>query len=144
MKKSAFIQRLDQAAIAEAIAAAELNTSGEIRVVLAHEPAEDAVQAAQATFTKLGMDKTRERNGVLIFVAPESQTFAVIGDVGVHTHCGQEFWNEMATAMSTAFAAGDFSLGLRQAIAKAGSLLKTHFPRQDDDQNELPDTVVEQ
>lgn len=140
MKKSAFIQKLDQAALTEAITAAELHTSGEIRVVLAHEPAPDALAAAQDAFGRLGMEKTRDRNAVLIFVAPESQTFAVVGDTGIHERCGQEFWNEMATAMGAAFASGDFTLGLRQAIA----LLKEQFPQRPDDQNELPNTVVEQ
>ena len=144
MKKSAFIQKLDQSALTEAITAAELHTSGEIRVVLSHEAAPDALVAAQAAFTRLGMEKTRDRNAVLIFVAPESQTFAVVGDTGIHQRCGQDFWNEMATALGAAFAHGDFTLGLRQAIAKAGALLKENFPQRPDDQNELPNTVVEQ
>jgi uncharacterized membrane protein len=43
----------------------------------------DPRRAAEADFERLGMAATAERNGVLILVAPESQSFAVIGDRGI-------------------------------------------------------------
>ena len=142
MKKSDFIKQLDHLAIEAAIARAEAVTSGEIRVVVLHEPVAEPVAAAQAAFTRLGMEKTRERNGVLILVAPASQTFAVIGDEGVHAKCGQAFWDDMAAAMSGEFQRGKFTAGLLAGIEKAGSLLANHFPRQADDRDELPNQVV--
>ncbi|MFZ5495959.1 MAG: TPM domain-containing protein [Verrucomicrobiota bacterium] len=144
MKKSAFIKQLDPAAIEAAITRAEAVTSGEIRVIVLHEPAADPLAAAQAAFTRLGMEKTRDRNGVLILVAPESQTFAVIGDEGVHRKCGQAFWDELAAAMSGAFQRGKFTAGLLAGIERAGRLLGEHFPRRPDDTDELPNRVVEQ
>ncbi len=143
MKRNHFLQQLDHAALEAAIAAAERATSGEIRVAVSHRPAPDAVAAAQAMFTRLGMAKTRERNAVLLFVAPESQTFAIIGDEGVHRACGQAFWDETAAAMSAAFQRGDFTAGLVAGIARAGALLGERFPRRPDDTNELPNTVIE-
>lgn len=142
MKKSDFIKQLDHPALEAAIACAEAATSGEIRVVVLHEPVPEPVAAAQAAFTRLGMTQTRERNGVLILVAPASQTFAVIGDEGVHAKCGQAFWEEMAATMSVAFQRGDFTAGLLAGIERAGALLGRHFPRTPDDRNELPDQVV--
>lgn len=144
MKKTAFIKKLDHPVIEAAIARAESGTSGEIRVVVLHEPAPDPVPAAQAAFARLGMEKTHERNGVLLFVAPESQTFAVIGDAAVHAKCGQEFWDEMAAALSDCFRRGEFTAGLLAGIERAGTLLAAHFPRQPDDRDELPNQVVEQ
>ena len=49
------------------------------------------------------------RNGVLIFVAPRSRRFAIIGDQGVHEKCGESFWQELADAMSQFFKKGDFT-----------------------------------
>lgn len=144
MKKSTFTKQLDHPAIEAAIARAEAATSGEIRVVVFHQPAPEPVAAAQSAFTRLKMEQTRERNGVLIFVAPVSQTFAVIGDEGVHLKCGQAFWDELATAMAGSFRQGDFTAGLVAGIERAGNLLAAHFPRRPDDTNELPDGVVEQ
>lgn len=144
MKKSAFIKQLDHPAIEAAIMQAEAMTSGEIRVIVLHEPAADPLVAAQGAFARLGMEKTRDRNGVLILVAPESQTFAVIGDAGVHARCGQIFWDEMAAAMTNLFKRGAFTAGLLAGIDRAGRLLGEHFPRRADDSDELPNKVVEQ
>ena len=133
--------RIDHARVTAAIAAAEQRTSGEIRVLIARHPAADPVAAAQRHFEKLGMTTTRHRNGVLIFLAPRSRTFAVVGDTAVHEKCGDSFWQELAAAMGGHFKRGDFTAGLVQGIERAGTLLAQHFPRQPGDRNELPNQV---
>ena len=132
---------IDEARIVAAIAAAEQRTSGEIRVAVSAAAAPEPIAAARRQFERLGMTQTAARNGVLIFVAPASQTFAVIGDRGVHERCGDAFWSELAAAMSEQFRRGDFTGGLVLGIERAGTLLAAHFPRQPDDRNELPDSV---
>jgi uncharacterized membrane protein len=142
MKPKAFLIQLDEANLVAAIAEAERKTSGEIRVFLSHRKPEDAVAAAQRAFDQLGMARTRERNGVLIFVAPRVRKFAVIGDAGVHQHCGPEFWTALAAEMSGHFRKAEFTIGIAHGIRKAGELLARHFPRQPDDVNELPDDLA--
>ncbi|MCX6938538.1 MAG: TPM domain-containing protein [Verrucomicrobia bacterium] len=132
---------IDHPRIEAAIAAAERLTSGEIRVVVSRRAAPEPVAAARHEFNRLGMDATSARNGVLIFLAPRSRTFAVIGDTGVHTHCGDAFWREVAAAMEAAFRRDDFTSGLVLGIERTGALLATHFPRSPDDRNELPNQV---
>ena len=143
MKKSEFIQQLDHPAIEGTIAEAETLTSGEIRVVVTHDPANDPLAAAQAVFERLGMTKTKNRNAVLFFIAPASQTFAVIGDEAVHQKCGDDFWQQLATVMTDHFKQGAYTNGLRQGIELAGALLAEHFPREATDGNELPNKVIE-
>src|SRR4051812_46280948 len=135
-----FLIHLDDDRILEAIRQAELRTSGEIRVYIAKENAPDPMPAAIVQFERMGMAQTRERNGVLIFVAPKSQTFAIIGDEGVHQHCGQDFWNEVSEEMRTRFRENPTE-AITHAIARASEHLARHFPRQPDDTNELPDAV---
>ena len=142
MKPKEFISQLDEAKLVAAIADAESKTSGEIRVFLSHHKPADAVAAAQRAFDKLGMARTRHRNGVLIFVAPKARKFAVIGDAGVHQHCGDEFWKALADEMSGHFRKAEFTTGIIHGIRKAGELLARHFPRQPDDVNELPDDIA--
>ena len=89
--------------IIAAIRAAEQKTSGQIRVSISPKHIDDPVAAAQIEFMRLGMNETRERNGVLIFVAPRSHKFAVIGDEAVHAKCGDEFWRKLVDAMSWLF-----------------------------------------
>jgi uncharacterized membrane protein len=142
MKKQEFIRRLDHPAIHAAIAAAERLTSGEIRVAVAPAAAPEPVPAAQQAFLKLGMAKTKHRNAVLIYVAPASRTFAVIGDQGVHERCGDAFWTELAAAMTGHFQREEFTAGLLHGISRAAALLAEHFPRAVNDANELSDKVV--
>jgi uncharacterized membrane protein len=132
---------IDEPRVVAAITAAEQRTSGEIRVLVARKPAPDAVVAAQTHFERLGMTQTAARNGVLIFIAPASRTFAVVGDTAVHEKCGDAFWRELADAMSERFKRGEFTEGLVLGIDRAGALLAAHFPRRPDDRNELPDTM---
>ena len=141
MKPREFIDQLHNDKIVAAIRDAEKKTSGEIRVFISHKIITEVVATAQAEFDRLGMTRTKNRNGVLIFVAPGSQKFAVIGDTGVHEKCGQKFWDELAAEMSGHFAAADFSQGIIVGIRKAGEILARHFPAQPGDKNELPDKV---
>jgi uncharacterized membrane protein len=139
MSSSALL--VDHPRVVAAIAAAEARTSGEIRVFVSRESADDPVAAARQQFERLGMTQTAERNGVLIFLAPRSHTFAVIGDQGVHERCGEAFWRELADAMTKHFQAGDFTGGLVLGIERAGEILAAHFPRRPDDRNELPNEI---
>jgi uncharacterized membrane protein len=134
--------KVDDARVVAAITAAELKTSGEIRVLVAKEKAEDPIAAAKWHFEHLGMTKTKLRNGVLIYVAPASRKFAIIGDTGIHEKCGDAFWRLIAAAMETHFRREDFTGGLIHGIEKTGAILGEYFPRRPDDTNELPNAVV--
>jgi uncharacterized membrane protein len=141
MQPRAFLQALDDDAILRAIRAAEERSSGEIRVHVSSHETTDAQKDAAARFEALGMTKTRERNGVLFYLAPKSRAFAVIGDTAIHERCGPAFWTEIASAMEAAFREGRYTDGLVAGIARAGFALAEHFPRQHDDANELSDEV---
>jgi uncharacterized membrane protein len=141
MKTHKFLEQLRHDDIVAAIREAEKKTSGEIRVFISRQPVEAPVTVAQAHFQELGMEKTRDRNAVLIFVAPQSHKFAVIGDVEVHKRCGDQFWHILTAEMTTYFKDSHFNRGILHAIRKAGDLLAQHFPRRPGDQNELPDEV---
>src|SRR5437763_674115 len=76
MRTHRFLRELEHDRIVNAIKAAEAKTSGQIRVFLQRRKfEEDAVPRAQKKFFQLGMDRTAQRNAVLIFVAPRAQKF---------------------------------------------------------------------
>lgn len=142
MKPKHFKQALEDAPIVAAIREAELRSSGEIRVFITrHRPAE-ILSAARSAFTRLGMTATRERNGVLIYVAPAVRQFAIIGDEGIHARCGQEFWDHVAAEMTAHLRGARFTEAIVAGIRQAGEELARHFPRAADDRDELPDDVV--
>jgi uncharacterized membrane protein len=146
MKLSNFRDQIDHDRIVAAIRAAERQSRGEIRVHVVHHSIGDAEAAAAVAFTKLGMTATAERNGVLIYVAPRSQRFAVVGDTAIHERCGPAFWRGVAAAMEQAFREGRFTDGLVEGISTVGEALAREFPRDagKSDANELPDTVSEE
>jgi len=128
----------------QAIRKAESKTSGEIRVLIQRGKLNsDPFVAAQKKFHRLGMHKTRERNAVLIFVAPRVHKFAVIGDEAIHKKCGDQFWQRVVEKMRTHFQNEKFSDALIEAVEEIGEVLASDFPKTREDTNELPDNVIE-
>src|SRR5438445_12415288 len=96
MRTHNFLRRLDHNRVTQAIKKAEGRTSGQIRVFIQRGKFEDdALPRAERRFLQLGMQKTRDRNAVLIFVAPRAHKYAVVGDVGVDEKCGKEVWTNL-------------------------------------------------
>ncbi len=145
MQTKSFLGALDHARIVAAIREAEGRSHGEVRVHVSNQKVADTQAAAQAIFEKLGMTRTDLRNGVLIFVAPQSQNFAVIGDKGIHERCAPTFWTDIAHVMEEDFRAGRFTDGLVKGVARVGEALALNFPREAgrQDVNELKDEVSE-
>lgn len=125
----------------EAIARAELKTSGEVRVHIDRECKGDVLDRAASVFAKLGMVKTRERNGVLFYLAVKPRKFAIIGDAGIHQKVPENFWDSIREMMLAHFREGAFARGLIEGIERAGKELQAHFPWQKDDKNELPNEI---
>src|SRR5882762_1033037 len=142
MKPKHFIEKLDEPRIVAAIASEEQKTSGEIRVYISHQTRPDPLAAAQARFLALGMQKTRERNAVLIYFAPETHQFAIWGDLGVHEKCGESFWTEITAGMTPLLKSGRLTEAVEHAVKAVGAALAKHFPRRPDDSNELSDEIV--
>jgi uncharacterized membrane protein len=141
MKPRIFINQLDDQKIIDAIAHAELQTSGEIRIFISSHEIPDALPEAKRQFTQMGMQNTAERNAVLIYIAPKSQTFAIVGDTAIHAKCGENFWNDTAAQMRAHLKQNQFTQALLTAIASIGALLAQHFPHRPDDRNELPNQL---
>jgi uncharacterized membrane protein len=135
--------KFDSDRIVAAIAAAEKKTSGEIRVHITRRVPKDLEHRAKLRFEKLGMTKTKERNGVLIYIAPRARAFRVLGDTAIHEKCGDVFWQEVAGAMQESFRKEEWTEGVVRGVQRVGEVLARHFPRQSGDVNQLPDEVTE-
>jgi uncharacterized membrane protein len=142
MTRKRLLQIVDRDKIKGAIEAAERRTSGEICVSVARLFWGSIEKAADKAFVRLGMTRTKARNGVLFFVVPSRRKFVVLGDQGIHECAGQEFWESVAAIISEKFREGDFTGGLVKGIEKVGEELATHFPYDPaTDKNELSDDV---
>ena len=94
MTRKKLLQIIDREKIKSAIQAAEHRTSGEICVSVAPFFWGSIEKAADKAFVRMGVARTKHRNGVLFFVVPSRRKFVVLGDTGIHEHVGQEFWHQ--------------------------------------------------
>jgi uncharacterized membrane protein len=138
---STFFSKEEKQKIMQAIADAELASSGEIRVHIENKCSKDVLDCASYTFSQLKMHETELRNGVLFYLAVKSKKFAILGDVGINQKVPENFWDDIKEEVQETFLKGDFVGGLAEGIIKAGQQLKEHFPYQSDDKNELSDEI---
>jgi uncharacterized membrane protein len=132
----------EQELIANAIASAEKATSGEIRIAIDKHCHGSAFERATEYFAELGMDKTAQHNGVLIYLAYEDHKFAIIGDRGIDNVVPDDFWETTQVAMKAHFLSGNIADGIIAGVALAGEKLALFFPYQNGDVNELPNDIV--
>jgi len=136
------LSSVQQEAIVHAIGLAENQTSGEIRVAIDRKLQGTALDRALYYFTKLGMEKTSLRNGVLIYLAIDDHQFAIIGDKGINDKVPAGFWDKTKEHMLEFFKKGELAEGVIAGVMDAGLQLSLFFPRAHDDVNELPNDLL--
>lgn len=141
-----FLTDDDMLRISRRIEKAELNTSGEIRVsVKERTPLLDrkkpVSERARKEFFRLGMDKTRDKTGILIFIALREHEFYILADSGINERVEQRVWDGIRDRMQEMFRTGRFSEGIIHGVENVGAVLSTHFPRKEDDKNELSNKI---
>ncbi len=136
-----FFSTAQQKIIVQAIADAEKNTSGEIRVHIDKKCKGEVLDIAADFFKSMKMHETALRNGVLFYLSIEDQKFAILGDKGIHEKVPTNFWDEIRDTMLRHFKKQEFTEGLQKGIEMAGEKLKSHFPLQSNDTNELSNDI---
>ncbi|WP_405564693.1 TPM domain-containing protein [Polaribacter sp. Asnod6-C07] len=140
-KVEAFLTKEEEQEIIEAIRIAEKNTSGEIRVHIEATADKDHYERSLEVFHLLKMNNTKDENAVLIYVAVNDKKFVVYGDKGINKVVPKDFWNSTKDVMQNHFKNANFKQGIVDGVLKAGEELKTHFPWQIDDENELSNEI---
>lgn len=128
-------------AIARAVEEAESSASGEIVVHIVHNllPFEAPRRRAHRAFLELGIERTRLRNGVLLFVVMKKKLFEIVADQGIDGKVGADGWKEIAARMAEVIGREGFEAGICSGVALLGELLAKHHPREEGDVDELPD-----
>ena len=143
-KPKEFFTEEEKQCILESIQSAEMRTSGEIRLFIESKCRfVDAVDRAKEIFLDLGMNHTAERNATLIYIATKDHQAAILGDEGIHTKVGEEFWQQEIRKMMLHFKQDHLATGISAVVQDIGEVLFQYFPYQSDtDKNELPDDIV--
>ena len=142
-KKSQFFTAEQQHQMVLAVQQAEKNTSGEVRIFVESKcEYMNAVDRAKEIFFHLKMEKTKDRNAVLLYMAMDDRQLALFADEGIYQRLGQEYWDEKVKKITSAFTKDDHTDGVCMVVTEIGEALKTEFPYQSNDKNELPDEIV--
>ena len=143
MKVKHFLSALEHDRVHRAIRSAEEGTSGDIVLFISRRKVEDPLAAAKEEFRKMRLETATDKNSLLIFLAPKSQKFAVVGGTALHAKVAQHWWNELIDLLTRHFKEGHYTDGLVAAIERAGHALKTHFPASATDRTGQSDIVEE-
>jgi uncharacterized membrane protein len=139
--KKPLLSAADDARLVKAIQLAEGQTSGEIRVHIDKICKGDPLEECKSKFVQLNMHQTKDRNGILFYLAIESRSFAVWGDEGIHQKVSDEFWKSITDCAIGHFKNNELITGIEKAVELCGEKLKLHFPLEADDKNELSNTI---
>lgn len=120
---------------------AERETSGEIRVHIENRCPGDALVRAAEIFHDLGMDQTKQQNGVLIYIASDDHKAAVYAGKGIHTQVEDHFWNDVLQLLLNHFKKGEYEEGIADAVRETGKKLAEMYPSKRDDVNELSNDI---
>ncbi|MFN5903786.1 MAG: TPM domain-containing protein, partial [Novosphingobium sp.] len=101
-------------------------------------------RARAITCFKVGAERrTHGRTGILIYVSLREHHAEILADAAIASKVDAAVWGDAMAALLSGIRAGDLASGLTGAVERVGAVLAEHFPRAADDQNELPDRVIE-
>jgi putative membrane protein len=98
--------------------------------------------AARAEFLEQGIDTTRGRTGILVYVSILERMAEVVADRGVLRAVPAGEWNAKSTALKQAVAGGERADALAAHVSGLTDLLARALPRAADDEDELSHEVV--
>ena len=142
-----FINDDDFLHISNKIKEFELKTAGEISVSIKEKRKfsqrnKSIKEIAEEEFFRLGIDKTRDNTGILIFLILTDRQFHIMADKGIHEKVTDTTWEDIKNQIQDFFVKGKFAEGLIWGVEEVGKILAKHFPIKPDDTNEISNRVV--
>lgn len=125
----------------------EKTTAGEIAVSIREyrslfERKKTLRELAEKEFLRLGINRTKEGTGVLIFLLLSDKQFYILADDKVNQFTGDQTWADIKQVMQDKFIRGEFCNGILFGLDEIGKILCQHFPIMSDDKNEISNRVV--
>lgn len=103
---------------------------------------EMAEEQSLQEFFGLGLHKTSDGTGVLVFVSLLERRVIVLGDEGIDCCVDEHLWEEARSSVLEGVRSGDLKAGLTKALAQVGDVLAEAFPAEGDTTNQLPNHVI--
>jgi putative membrane protein len=100
--------------------------------------------ARAVSLFKVGAERrTHGRTGILIYLSMREHRAQIIADEAIASKVSAETWGDAMAAMLVHIKDGRCADGMIAAVEQVGVVLAEHFPRAEDDINELPDRLIE-
>lgn len=114
-----------------------------LRLFLVSDEVEEEVEEAAITgFYGEGLYRTREENGILIFISVLEHRVWILGDRGINARIEPATWQHIVDDLTGGIKDGNQAEALCQAIRTVGEMLGTHFPHHRDDTDELHNLII--
>lgn len=116
-----------------------------LRLWLTPAPVRHArVRARAVSAFRIGAERrTHGRTGILVYLSLAEHRAEIVADEAIAGKVAPEVWGDAMAAMLAELKQDHLADGLIAAIERVGAVLAEHFPRGGDDQNELPDRLIE-
>lgn len=137
----------DMKSISGKIKEVEKRTSGELVVSIKRkrpmmQKKKPISELAVAEFNRIGMCKTADSTGILLFILFEDREFYILADKGVNEKVDKNTWEEVKNNMQNYFVKGEYCKGIINSLEEMGNILAVHFPIKPGDVNEIADDVI--
>lgn len=133
--------------ISNKIKQSEKHTAGEICVSIKDHTKNSTSkksikEIAELEFFRLGIQNTRDKTGILIFILLNERKFYILADSGINEKVQQSTWDSIKEEMQNYFLHGNFCKGIIHGVDEVGNILSHHFPIKPDDTNEISNRVI--
>ncbi len=120
----------------------ERMTSAEFKIIFCKHAWMGIKRKAAKLFKEYELDKTRERNAVLLLVAEKDKELLIFGDEGIHQKSSIEHWPAVRDSIIDSFRNSDYYAGLSTGIEMVAENLIQHFPAGEDNCNEVSNEIL--
>lgn len=110
--------------------------------LLKNEIQREVEEHAVTSFFQEKLYKTKDENGILLFISVFERQVVILGDNGINERIAPDSWQNMVDRITSAIREKRQCDAICETIEQIGALLKDHFPIQDDDENELHDLII--
>lgn len=98
-------------------------------------------ERAVRAFYEKELYRTKDETGILIFISVFEHKVWILGDRGINARIPADSWQELVQVLATGLKKGKAAEALCEVVTRCGKELALHFPRKDDDMNELYDDI---
>ena len=103
-----------------------------------------AVRQRAIDLFRVGIEsRTAGRTGILIYLSLKEHRAEIVADEAIAAKVDGEVWGDAMLALIEHTKARKPGEGMAEAVRQVGIVLTEHFPKSDDNPNELPDRLIE-